>query len=758
MACLRLRGTLIARSLQGRSTKRQTRLVRIYQRDKNSMTLFFRSKRSPSKNHKSKILIVDDKEENLFALEELLAPLGAEVVKALSGTDALAILASTPDFALILMDVQMPKLDGFSTAELIRKHPKTRHISIIFVTAIHKDEAYVEKGYELGAIDYVCKPINPKILTTKVKYFLSLDNQNHKLKSLVEQTTQFERGKNLILEYAQEGIIACDENGTVVYLNPASLVTLGETESTLLGKNLLDVLHPEGETYIDWAQSALAEAIANNTVRKHRQLDIVTANQDVRTIKYSFGPYNTTEGSGGVMIFQDITEEIKYQNTLLHVSTHDTLTGHPNRVLFAELLRNEIHRSDRHAKRFSVCFISLDKFKKINDEFGHIVADRLLIKVAERLVNHIRKTDVIARIGGDEFAILFQDVEDGFDIKETAEKLMSTINAPFDCDGRQRYITASIGAVTYPDCGGDAENIIRAGHIAVSLSKQSGGNQWVEFEEEFKNSTADYYSFESELRECINRHETVCYYHPIIDAKTGRLGAMEALVRWPHPEKGLIMPGKIIPVAEESNLIIDLGAQVIDNAFAQLKSWTDAGLWPPTARVTINVSPKQFQQGIIIAQIKAAQEKHQIGLHLIELEITENLLMSDIKSAIQIVKDLRKLGVTIAVDDFGSGYSSLMYLKELPADKIKIDQSFIRGLGSQGKDEVVVKSTIDLCHKLGFSVVAEGVEKREQEAFLRQAGVDFTQGFRYAKPMSEADTLAWLKKRNKILDGIYGKA
>lgn len=723
------------------------------------MTLFYRSKRATASMHKSKILIVDDKEENLFALEELLAPLGAEIVKALSGTDALAILASTPDFALILMDVQMPKLDGFSTAELIRKHPKTRHISIIFVTAIHKDEAYVEKGYELGAIDYVCKPINPKILTNKVKYFLSLDTQNHKLKSLVEETTQFERGKNLILEYAQEGIIACDEDGTVVYVNPACLQTLGETASILLGKNLLEALQPENDTLQEWAQSTFSDAISTSSVRKNQQLEIVTASRDIRTLKYSFGPYKTVEGAGGVMIFQDITEEIKYQNTLLHVSTHDTLTGHPNRVLFVELLRNEINQSERHTKRFSILFVSLDKFKKINDEFGHVIADKVLINVAEKLASLVQKTGVIARLGGDEFAILMQDVDDKSSAKDTAEKLLTAIHAPFDCNGKQRYLTASIGIVNYPECGrGDAENIIRAGHIAVSQSKQSGGNQWIEFEETLKNSTVNYYTFENELRDCILHRQSICYYHPIIDAKTGGLGAMEALVRWPHPEKGIIMPSEIIPVAEESNLIVELGAQVIDNAFAQLKSWQDAGLWPPTARITINVSPKQFQQGIIISQIKTAQEKHHIALQLVELEITENLLISDMESTVQILSDLRNMGIHITVDDFGTKYSSLVYLKEIPADKIKIGQAFIKSIGVERKTEIVVQATIDLCHKLGLKAVAKGVENREQERFLQLAKVDCFQGYRYSKPMMAADTTEWLKKRNKIAEGVYGKA
>ena len=552
---------------------------------------------------KVNVLLVDDLPANLIALEATLEDLDLNLVKAYSGNEALGFLVEK-EFALVILDVQMPEMDGFEVASLMKKNEVTRNIPIIFVTALNKDKKFISMGYEAGAVDYLSKPIEPEILISKVRVLAEL----YKSKSTVKE-------------------------------------------------------------------------------------------QAVQLEKKAF---------------------------------FDALTHLPNRSLFLNRLDHSIEQSKRNDEKLAIVFLDLDRFKYINDTLGHAVGDQLLQNVAKRLSDCARKSDTIARLGGDEFTLILPDISTSRSAAIVAQKILKSLSQPFLLLNGEYTIGASIGISLYPSNGVNAGELVKNADIAMYQAKQNGKNNYQFFTTEMNEKVVKRLAFENRLYKAVEKNEFVLYYQPQTDKDFKKITGFEALIRWNLPDQGLIAPDEFIPIAEETGSIIQIGSWVMKEACCQNKSWETEGLG--NTRMAVNVSAKQFKQKGLVDLISNTLKE--TGLHpgFLELEITESCILENANIAIDMMHEIKEMGIHLSIDDFGVGFSSLSMLKNLPIDKLKIDRSFVNNVTTNTDDATIVKSIISLAHNLDLKVIAEGVETREQLEFLRSHDCDEIQGYLVGKP------------------------
>ncbi|HYJ45156.1 MAG TPA: EAL domain-containing protein, partial [Pyrinomonadaceae bacterium] len=416
-----------------------------------------------------------------------------------------------------------------------------------------------------------------------------------------------------------------------------------------------------------------------------------------------------------------------------YLAYHDTLTGLPNRVSFEERLSEALTRGESSQQPLAVMFLSLDRFKKFNDTLGHIIGDQLLRSVAERLSATLSEGDALARFASDEFAFLLTRVRTADDAAEVAQNFQKVLDAPFMVDGQELYVTASIGIGLYPHDATDALDLLKNAGAALYRAKQQGGSNFQFYTADMNERALKRLSLENKLRWALERNEFKVYYQPQVSVDSGQIVGMEALVRWQHPEIGLISPSEFIPLAEDTGLIAPIGEWVLRTACAQTKSWHDFGF--TSLHVAVNLSPRQFQQPDLLLMIARILRETELKPDCLELEVTESSVMKNTESAINTLRELKAMGIKISIDDFGSGYSSLSYLKNLPIDVLKIDQSFVRDMSTDPNDAAIVMAIVQLAHSLKLKVTAEGVENEDQLRFLRLLRCDEMQGFLFCKPI-----------------------
>jgi diguanylate cyclase (GGDEF)-like protein len=566
---------------------------------------------------RANILLVDDRKENLVALGEILQPLGQNLVLARSGDEALKRLLSS-DFACILLDVQMPGLDGFATAAHIKQREKSRHIPIIFLTAISREPQQALRGYSAGAVDYISKPFDPWVLRSKVAVFVDL--------------------------------------------------------------------------YLERKRAQVAE------------------------------------------------------RALLHQAFHDSLTGLPNRALFDDHLGQLLARRQRRAQEAAVLFLDIDRLKWVNDSLGHAAGDQLLVAVAERLKAVLRPGDTVARFGGDEFVVLCDDLSSESEALTVAERLRDALAAPFHLRGREIGLTASIGVALASTSTHDTPDaLLRDADAAMYRAKEKGRDRVELFDDRMRSRALARLETESMLRRAIDQGQLRVYYQPVIDLATGRVTGLEALARWSHPERGVVLPSEFIGVAEETGLIIGLGAYVLIEACTQVARWNSRYPDHPPLTMSVNLSAHQLRAAGLREMVAGALAQSNLSPPLLCLEITETALVEDVESSQAALDALKDLGVTLAVDDFGTGYSSLIYLRRFPVRVLKIDRSFVVGLGTSAEDTAIVAGVVGLARALGLLAVAEGVETPEQAARLHELGCALAQGYHWSEPLTARQTGQWLK-------------
>lgn len=446
----------------------------------------------------------------------------------------------------------------------------------------------------------------------------------------------------------------------------------------------------------------------------------------------------------------DVTRRRSSEDRLRHDAFHDTLTGLPNRALFTDRLGRSLSRARRHEDyRFAVVFFDLDRVKLINDSLGHVAGDRLLVTIARRLGDGLRAGDTAARIGGDEFAVLIDDLGDPADAIRVVTRLQEAVHAPLTVGGEELFATASVGIAFYTPRYERPEEMLRDADTAMYAAKAAGGARYQIFDHGMHERAVARLQVESALRRAVEREELRAFYQPVIDLRSGRLVGFEALLRWIHPERGMVSPADFIPVAEETGLIHGLGRWVMRAACAQMREWTESHPTAEPLSISVNVSGRQLAESDLVAHVVEVLDETRLDPRQLKLEITESALMQDPAAASERLSALRSLGVGVSVDDFGTGYSSLAYLHRLPLTTLKIDRTFVWAMGSGERETKICQSVVGLAHHLGLSVVAEGIETPEQRDLLRNLDCEFGQGFLFAKPL-EASAAAELVRGDRV--------
>jgi diguanylate cyclase (GGDEF)-like protein len=446
--------------------------------------------------------------------------------------------------------------------------------------------------------------------------------------------------------------------------------------------------------------------------------------------------------SFGMENFDRADEKIQADERIKYLATHDGLTGLPNRAMFIELLNASIRLTRRHRKNLAILFIDLDRFKIINDTLGHADGDELLQEVAGRLQQCLRESDIVSRLGGDEFVVILPEVDSEQEVGVVAQKLLSVIMKPVMLSGQECRVTGSIGIALCPDNGNDADTLTKNADMAMYLAKNEGKNAFRFFSSKMKSQSIERLMLETKLRKGLERDEFVLQYQPKIDLRTGQITGVEALIRWEQPDLGMLPPGQFIPLAEETGLIVPIGRWVLKTACEQHMAWKRAGL--PAVCMAVNLSPRQFQHENLLQDIDETIKATGIEPEYLELEITEGMVMQNVDRAIGLLTEIKKRGVRLAMDDFGTGYSSMALIKRFPIDTLKIDRSFIRDLPENTDDKAIADAIINLGRALKLTIVAEGVETKDQEAFLRDHACDEMQGYLFSRPVSAASIPALL--------------
>ena len=719
-----------------------------------------------------KALVVDDISDERKILRITLERQGFEVIEARDGREGLeTAVLQIPD--VIISDALMPRMDGFQFLREAKKDERLKAVPFIFYSAVYTGYKEAELALSLGAEAFIVRPKEPhefweelsKILeehsrriTEKAPVTELLEEDKEFLRKyshivamrLEETVTELrkalaelkisqealleseERYRNVV-ETALDAIITIDEESRILFVNPSAERIFGYSKAEMIGRQLT-MLMPErlrdahlasvkrhietGERHMPW------EAVEFPGLHKSgREIPLeISFCEVIENGKYRF-----------TGIVRDITERKQAEETIKYQAYHDLLTGLPNRALFTDLLNHEIPQMQRTRSKLAVLFLDLDHFKNINDSLGHAAGDALIQQVAVRLKTGMREFDTLARIGGDTFTILLPLVNRPEDAKKIVEKVMGSFKQPFIIDDHELRVTASIGISIHPEDGEDAETLLRNADIAMYHAKDQGRNNYQFFNTALNIRTIERILLENRLRQAVERGELLVYYQPLMDIKTQEMVGAEALVRWRHPELGLLNPVQFIPLAEEIGLIIQIDQWVMRTACAQLKAWQETGY--PLRYVTVNLSARQFQQPDLAEIISGVLEETGLSPESLGVEITETLAMRDTELTSRSLSKLDSMGIRFAIDDFGTGYSSLSYLKRLPIHKLKVDKSFIISLTRDPDYQAIVSAVIAMAHILKLKVIAEGVETEEQLFFLRETHCDEAQGFLFSKPL-----------------------
>jgi diguanylate cyclase (GGDEF)-like protein/PAS domain S-box-containing protein len=559
--------------------------------------------------------------------------------------------------------------------------------------------------------------------------------------------------------------IAVHRRGRIVFVNPACVKLFGAAHADeLVGRRAIDFVHPEHRKRArqrgQWThkQGAPAPLLQQRLVR----LDGSTVEVELAIMSFSSHDERVFQ-----VVMRDVTERRQAEEQIKNLAYHDTLTGLPNRLLFADRLATALMHGARLHHRVAVLFIDIDRFKIINDSLGHGFGDKLLCKVAERVRSIVRDGDTLSRRGGDEFTLLLPEVTDADAAKLVATKVLEALRRPFVIDERELFVTASMGAALYPEHGRDVDTLVKHSDVAMYRAKEHGRDNCQLFTPAMNERALEKLSMENALRRALANNEFVVHYQPLVDHAQGRVSGVEALIRWQHPELGLVSPDDFIPIAEMTGLIVPIGPWVLRAACTQVRAWQLSGF--PGLGVSVNLSARQFVHPELVGQVRDVLHETGLAPEFLDLEITETNAMSNIELSSAILRDIKALGVRISIDDFGIGYSSLSYLKRLPIDTLKIHHSFVRDLPRDPDNAAIVRAVLAMAHSLKLRVVAEGVETAEQVAFLLEHDCDVLQGFYFSPPVAteqcgvvlsrlEEATVTGVRKVGQSLSELPGKA
>jgi diguanylate cyclase (GGDEF)-like protein/PAS domain S-box-containing protein len=545
------------------------------------------------------------------------------------------------------------------------------------------------------------------------------------------------------LENCTEAIFITDERNRIVLVNRAFTQITGYTEIEVLGKSPSNVIRSGKHTpdfYKEMWSSVNAVGHWEGEVWNRRKNgDVFPEWLHITVIKDEVEQKITHY----LAIFSDITHRKQADQHLTYLAYYDSLTGLPNRALFDERVTRAIQHAQRHQSLIAVMFLDLDRFKYVNDTWGHAIGDLLLKAVAKRLLDTIQKTDTVARLGGDDFTIALEDVNSTEEVALVAQKILDVMVTSFNLNGQETFITLSIGISLYPNDGTDADTLLKNADVAMYRAKEGGKNNYQFFTTKMNTLVHQRLLLETQLRYALEREEFILYYQPQMHLASGHIVGAEVLLRWQHPELGLVPPQVFIPLAEETGLVVAIGEWVLYQTCLQHQHWCNSG--KPILRMAVNLSLRQFQQDHLIKQITRILAETHMDPTLLELELTESILMQDVDKTIKTLHTIKEFGIQLAIDDFGTGYSSLNYLKRFPIDVLKIDKSFVHDIPTSQDDMAITRAIIALARSLRLSVIAEGVENKSQLIFLKSLKCDEVQGYLIAPPLPEQEFLELLE-------------
>jgi diguanylate cyclase (GGDEF)-like protein/PAS domain S-box-containing protein len=545
-----------------------------------------------------------------------------------------------------------------------------------------------------------------------------------------------------VIQSSNEAIMITDAGDRIVAVNPAFSTLTGHSRDEVLGRLSADVMSGPGasDSPLSLAQRIAADGFWSG------ELEDTRANGETYPKLLSVYPVRDAHGNiaNYVHSFSDISERKAAEQKIHHLAHHDALTGLPNRMNLQERMEQAMAQAQRHETMIAVMMIDLDHFKDINDTLGHHVGDALLEEVARRLLGCVRQSDVVARLGGDEFVVLVTNLASTQVAAAVAEKIVATLGAPYQIGEYRLHSTPSVGIDLYPVDGSTVDALLRNVDTAMYHAKASGRNNYQFFNDSMAANVSERLALQSSLHQAIAGRQFVLHYQPQINTADGRVIGVEALVRWNHPQRGLVGPDKFIPIAEESDLIILLGEWILQEACRQLSIWRAAGL---PLGMAVNLSARQLRSKNLLRQVREALLKYDFRPGDLELEITESVAMENPEGTVLMLNQLRELGIELAIDDFGTGYSSLSHLKLMPLQRLKIDRSFVKDIETDPDDAAICAATVSLAHNIGLSVVAEGVETEAQLAFLGHLGCETVQGYLFSRPLPAAEAEAWIRQR-----------
>jgi len=557
--------------------------------------------------------------------------------------------------------------------------------------------------------------------------------------------TEKERAQ-VTLNSIGDAVLSTDIAGKVTYLNAVAEKMTGWTRKEAFGKPLAEVFEIIDGGTREPSPNPLKVAIQENkTVGLSANCILVRRDGYESAIEDSAAPIHDRSGlvTGGVIVFHDVSMSRAMTEQMSYLAQHDALTDLPNRILLKDRLSQAIAASHRHGTRIAVLFLDLDGFKHINDSLGHAIGDKLLQSVAERLPVCVRSSDTVSRLGGDEFVVLLSEITHAADAGIIAAKILNALVAPHEIDPYSLRVTASIGVTTYPDDGQDSEILLNNADMAMYQAKQRGRNNYQFFEKSMNVRAVERQSVEGDLRYALERDEFLLYYQTKIDLQTGEITGVEALIRWQHPDRGLVDPLQFISIAEDCGLMIPIGKWVLRESCRQAQAWQDAGL--PPIGIAVNVSSVELRNEGFLEGVRTILADTRLEPRYLQLELTESVLHHPI-STVPVLRNLKAMGVSLALDDFGTGYSSLSYLRQFPIDTLKVDQSFVHEIRPGTDSAVIVSAVIGMGKSLKQCVIAEGVETAEQLAFLQAQGCDEGQGYYFSRPVAAAQFAKLLER------------
>jgi diguanylate cyclase (GGDEF)-like protein/PAS domain S-box-containing protein len=629
----------------------------------------------------------------------------------------------------VVADLSLPDSRGMSTFDQL--FIAAPHVPILTLSAGNKDKALAIEAMQRGAQGSLTKGYF-------VSHHVPQVLRNIIQRKTVEESLFKEKARaEIALNSIGDAVICTDTFGNIDYLNAAAENMTGWSRAAANGLPIGKVFQLINGITRDSEKNPV-ELVLKYDKPKGLNADTVLIRRDGSeiAIEDSVSPIHDWDGklTGAVVVFHDVSQAAAITKKMAHLAHHDFLTGLPNRLLLNDRIMQAITLAKRSSTQLAVLFLDLDNFKHINDSLGHETGDKLLQSVTQRLRTCVRSSDTVSRQGGDEFVILLTDGKYGEDAALTADKILTELALPHRLDKNELHITTSIGISIYPEDGQDAETLIKNADTAMYHAKEKGRNNYQFFSSEMNTRAVARQIIEAHLRFALEKEEFLLHYQPKVNLDTGMITGAEALLRWKHAEWGMISPEKFVPIAEDCGLIVPIGRWVMREACMQAKQWMDAGLMPGS--VAVNISALEFRKTNFAAGVRDILSDTGLDADALQLEITESVLMRDAESSTAILKDLKSLGVQLAVDDFGTGYTSLGYLQRFPIDVLKIDRSFVHDIGSTAHDGVIVGAVIGMGNHLHLQVVAEGVENQEQLAFLRGNHCAEGQGYVFSRPVA----------------------